>query len=642
MTIKSKLHLSFAIFIFSLMIPAFVGIKAISVIRGHQQMMLDISDLTFTQMELASTVGSALGIHKIEELDALQNKTNAIQQRFSHQIEPFSQLKDPSFQTYADAIIDDERNLNELSQQLFGVRRDFINSQLTLQKKLGEHHYTPPAFLKMISTADDVSIIESMIHIANSGSYALYNGMKETDVNVWLEAVATLKQKLLGNAKLKTYHQQIEQSMSQRRAFIIDMVSAARGRGALQVKEDELILQFSHMVERNILHGHHSKKQLISNVEAAEKQAILFKGAAIIFMLVIAVLISTYLTRSIARSINNMKKAVSKVSGGDLTTTMEEKGNNEFSALANAFNDMTGELHSARQEMAQHNQLLEQRIEERTGELKEAIASVELNNRSLQKLSAQLSKYLSPQLFKSIFSGKQEVRLETSRKKLTVFFSDIQGFTQLTDTMDPEAMTMILNDYLNAMTHIAIDHGGTIDKFIGDAVMVFFGDPETQGIQQDAINCVNMAIAMRLKMAQLKTHWQSHGYKVPFHIRIGINTGYCTVGNFGAEDRMDYTIVGGNVNLASRLESQAKTDQILISSDTHQLIQDNIKTAQCDEISVKGIAKPVQTFEVFDHQQQKPDNIQRQQQGFNLDIDFNKIEKSQAKAWLKSALDDLQ
>lgn len=644
MTIKNKLHLSFAIFILSLLIPTIVGIKAISAIRHHQQMMLDISDLSFTQMRLAGVVDSAMGIHHIEELDALEAKVSEIQHQFSVQVKPFSQLTDESFKAYADAVIDDERNLNQLSQKLLSLRRAFINSQQALRQKLSTHHYTPPLFIQMISTADDTEIIHSMINITNASSYALYNGMKEADVNIWLEAIATLRQQLLNNPKLKTFDQQINQRMDERRAFVIDMVTTTRHRNTLQNQEDQLILQFSQMVERNIQHGQHSKRQLIDNVEAKEQQTVLIKGAVVLFMLFVAVLISSYLTGSISSSINNMKKAVKQVSSGELNTLMEEKGNNEFSALADAFNNMTGQLQSAKEEMAQYNYLLEQRIDERTSELKEAIQNVEQNNRSLQKLSAQLAKYLSPQLFKSIFSGKQQVRLETSRKKLTVFFSDIQGFTQLTDTMDPEAMTMILNDYLDAMTQIALENGGTVDKFIGDAVMVFFGDPESKGPQQDALACANMAIDMRHKMAELKTRWQQQGYKVPFHIRIGIHTGYCTVGNFGAEDRMDYTIIGGNVNLASRLESNAKTDQILISADTHELVQDELNSVLCGEISVKGIAKPVQTFEVLTHRQTdlQHKNIQYRQKGFNLDIDLNKIDQVQAAAQLDKALTKLR
>ena len=136
MTIKTKLHLSFAIFLFSLLIPAFVGIKAISVIRAHQQMMQDISALTYTQMQLSSAVGSAMSVHHPEELDVLERRVVDIQQQFALKIEPFNQLKDPSFKTYADAIIEDERNLNELSQQLFHIRRDFINSQQQLQQNV--------------------------------------------------------------------------------------------------------------------------------------------------------------------------------------------------------------------------------------------------------------------------------------------------------------------------------------------------------------------------------------------------------------------------------------------------------------------------------------------------------------------------
>jgi adenylate cyclase len=644
MTIKNKLHLSFAIFIFSLMIPAFVGIQAISVIRAHQQMMLDISELSFTQAKLAGAVGSSLSVHTQTELDALQSKVTTIQQEFNRKITPFIELKDSSFKAYADAIINDENKLKALSERLFVIRKKFVDSKQLLRQKLAIHHDTPAKFFTLLSTADDSQIIQIMLDISNTSSYALYNGMHETDVNLWLEAVATLKQQLLNSVKLAPYKDQIEQAMVLRRQFIIEMVTVTRKRNALQVEEDQLVQQFSQMVQRSIEHGQHSKQLLVSNVAATEKQAILLKGAVIAFMLFIAVLLSTYLTRSIVGSIDNMKRAVRRVGSGDLSTDMEEKGKNEFSALAGAFNNMTGELQAARQEMSQYNQLLEEKIDERTSELKTAIQSVEENNRSLQKLSAQLSKYLSPQLFKSIFSGKQEVKLETSRKKLTVFFSDIQGFTQMTDTMDPEAMTMLLNDYLTAMTRIAVDHGGTVDKFIGDAVMVFFGDPESKGVQQDAIACVNMAIAMRQKMGELKAGWQKQGYKVPFHIRMGINTGYCTVGNFGADDRMDYTIIGGNVNLASRLESHSKPDQILISLDSQQLIQDMINTQAYDEVTVKGISKPVQTFVVLDHRQTdaQTTNIERQQQGFSLAIDLNEIGVSQAISQLKGVLDVLQ
>ena len=126
------------------------------------------------------------------------------------------------------------------------------------------------------------------------------------------------------------------------------------------------------------------------------------------------------------------------------------------------------------------------------------------------------------------------------------------------------------------MSKIALEHGATIDKYIGDAFLAFFGDPETRGVRQDAIACVEMAIAMQRRMTELQSEWRDAGLERPFHLRIGINTGYCTVGNFGSEDRMDYTIIGGEVNLASRLQSHAEPGGILLSHETYSLVKDAV------------------------------------------------------------------
>ena len=195
------------------------------------------------------------------------------------------------------------------------------------------------------------------------------------------------------------------------------------------------------------------------------------------------------------------------------------------------------------------------------------IANKSLNqkNEQLEALSAKLAKYLSRQVYDSIFTGRTEVRVESYRKELTVFFSDIQGFTDLTDRMEAEALSELLNSYLGEMATIADEHGGTVDKFIGDGIMIFFGDPETRGRREDAIACVRMALAMRERIFHLLQEWQQQIGTAELHVRMGINTGYCTVGNFGSEDRLDYTIVGGPVNVASRLESTAAPDQIQTS-----------------------------------------------------------------------------
>jgi class 3 adenylate cyclase len=150
------------------------------------------------------------------------------------------------------------------------------------------------------------------------------------------------------------------------------------------------------------------------------------------------------------------------------------------------------------------------------------------------------------------------------------------------------------------MSAIANAYGATIDKYVGDAIVIFFGDPETRGIKEDAFACVEMAIAMRKKMHELQDVWRASGTEKPLQCRIGINTGYCTVGNFGSEDRMDYTIIGGGVNLASRLEAAATPGEILISYETYANVRDRIHCEERGNISVKGIAYPVATYQVVD------------------------------------------
>ena len=130
--------------------------------------------------------------------------------------------------------------------------------------------------------------------------------------------------------------------------------------------------------------------------------------------------------------------------------------------------------------------------------------------------------------------------------------------------------------------------------------MIFFGDPETRGVKEDALACVEMAVAMRRKMAELQANWRDSGIAKPLRCRIGINTGFCTVGNFGSEDRMDYTIIGSGVNLASRLESAASPGEILISYETYANVKDEIHCEEFGDITVKGISHPVETYQVVD------------------------------------------
>lgn len=203
----------------------------------------------------------------------------------------------------------------------------------------------------------------------------------------------------------------------------------------------------------------------------------------------------------------------------------------------------------------------------------------------LEVLAAKLGKYLSPAVYSSIFLGKTDVTIGSYRKVLTVCFTDISNFTKTAENMDHTELSEWLNNYLNKMAKITLKHNGTLDKFIGDAVMVFFGDPDTEGVETDALKCVDMCKEM-IKEAK----------SIGIEIRVGINTGMCTVGNFGSEDRMDYSIIGKEVNVASRLESNSSPGKILISESTYELIKEHYKCKPEGDIEAKGIDRKINTF----------------------------------------------
>ncbi|NRP74907.1 Adenylate cyclase 2 [Ensifer psoraleae] len=258
----------------------------------------------------------------------------------------------------------------------------------------------------------------------------------------------------------------------------------------------------------------------------------------------------------------------------------------------------------------------------------EASKRVGEQNRLLESLSSKLSKYLSPQVYASIFSGKQSVEISSKRRKLTIFFSDIADFTTTTDKLESEELTELLNHYLTEMAKIALEHGATIDKYIGDAIVAFFGDPESKGTKQDALACVRMAIAMQKRVRELQRIWADGGYKLPFHLRIGINTGYCTVGNFGSEDRMDYTIIGGEVNLASRLQAHAEIGGILVAQETYALVKDEIDAEELGPLAIKGFSHPINSYRVLgarDEQSMPARMVRYNQEGLRLEIDLGAL-----------------
>lgn len=232
----------------------------------------------------------------------------------------------------------------------------------------------------------------------------------------------------------------------------------------------------------------------------------------------------------------------------------------------------------------EHGTLIENELEEK--------------NKRINSLLALMKIYLPSQVFDSIETGKLSAKLTYKRQKLTMFFSDLVGFTEVTDTLEPETLSALLNEYLTEMSTIAGIYGGTVDKFIGDAIVVFFGDPQFIDDVTHAKRCVRMAVEMLEKTRLLSAKWVAAGASNGLAVRIGINTGYCTVGNFGSEARMDYTIIGGQVNIAARLEKIADRNSIFISEYTYALVKDIVEVEGPRLIEVRGIHYPLKVYKI--------------------------------------------
>ena len=340
-------------------------------------------------------------------------------------------------------------------------------------------------------------------------------------------------------------------------------------------------------------------------------------------------LISLFFTSRLVRPILKLSKVADDITQKqDYSYQVDVSSNDEIGKLSKSFNMMITGMSNALVELKNES---ENRIK---------LTQEQGKNEMLEELSSKLSKYLSPQIYESIFSGAQDVTLTSKRKKLTIFFSDIVGFTDTTDKMESEDLSELLNDYLNSMTIIALEYGATVDKYIGDAMMLFFGDPQSKGIQEDAQACVNMALAMQEQMNELHKNWRVKGFTKPFQVRMGIHTGYCTVGNFGSENRLEYTIIGSSVNLASRIESAAQPNEVWISEETQLLLNNEFDCIERTQITPKGFMRPITLFSVEKYKSSNSGKGTIDEDGLLLHYELDKM-STKSKDNLKEKLSSL-
>ncbi len=211
------------------------------------------------------------------------------------------------------------------------------------------------------------------------------------------------------------------------------------------------------------------------------------------------------------------------------------------------------------------------------------------------RFRTRMERYFAPRLMSKILQARD--RLMTAEQKvITILFSDIAGFTSWCTTQPPEAIHRTLNEYFELMTEIVFRNEGTVDKFIGDGLMAFFGDPLPQ--PDHALRAVRTGIEMQQAVRGLRARWESEG-RMPIRIRIGINSGEVVVGDMGSSRIMAYTAIGSHVNLGSRMESKAPIDGVLVSAPVYNAVKDAVSARFSGRITAKGISEEFETWEVI-------------------------------------------
>jgi len=228
-------------------------------------------------------------------------------------------------------------------------------------------------------------------------------------------------------------------------------------------------------------------------------------------------------------------------------------------------------------------------------EVEHAAAQAELLA-TIERQKAELSRFLSPQVAALVSTPEGEALLAGHRRQATAVFADLRGFTAFSDSAEPEEVLGVLREYHAMMGEQIVEHGGTLEHFAGDGMMVFFNDPV---LQEDHVDrAVLMAVAMRSRFAELAERWSKLGFELG--LGIGIATGYATLGRIGFEGRYDYGMVGTAVIVASRLSSAAEANQILLNPRAHAAVETLVRVEPVGDLSLKGFARPIPTVNVVE------------------------------------------
>lgn len=281
-----------------------------------------------------------------------------------------------------------------------------------------------------------------------------------------------------------------------------------------------------------------------------------------LFSMLLAVLLAIpaalVISRKTSAPLVELQRAVERIGAGDFDTPLAVRSKDEFGQVAEAVNAMAKGL------------------------------------KERDRVKTTFARYVSHQVMDSILSSDKAVQLSGDRRRITVLFCDIRGFSTMSEQLAPEKVVKLLNDYFECMVEVVFRNNGTLDKFIGDGMMVIFGAPEDDPFQEE--HALKTAIEMQRELKRLAERWKPEGLNI--RSGVGINSGPAVVGNIGSSRRMDYTAIGDTVNLASRLETATKEMGvgILVSEYTYMAARGNFKFREMGSIHVKGRVDPVMTY----------------------------------------------
>lgn len=267
-----------------------------------------------------------------------------------------------------------------------------------------------------------------------------------------------------------------------------------------------------------------------------------------------------FIAGRITNPISIITSAMQKVKGGDFNQLVAIKRNDEIGYVARTFNIMTEGL------------------------------------KERERIKETFSRYVSRQVAEKILKEKDSIYLKGEKRRVTVLFSDIRGFTALAEKLPPEDVVSLLNDYFSIMVDIIFRYGGTLDKFIGDALMAVFNAPANQ--DDPELRAVITGLRMQEALSDLNRKRLSNG-KTQIITGIGINTGEVIAGNIGSEKRLEYTVIGREVNLAQRIESKTQKGELLISEKTYEYVKDNVEVMKLQPVELKGIEGKVSVYAVI-------------------------------------------